>query len=58
MLDLAPDTDTRLLCDTLLDKTGPVVLTGEQEQAYTRFIDRVLAVRRNDPLDRFLHRGR
>jgi hypothetical protein len=57
ILDLAPDDDTRLLSDTLVKETGRVVLTPEQDGAYTRFTDRALAMSLDDPLQRFLYRG-
>ena len=57
VLDLAVDDDMVLLADTLIDKTGRVVFTGDQDQAYRRYTDRVLALNFNDPLDRYLYRG-
>jgi hypothetical protein len=57
VLDLAVDNDMILLAHTLTDKTGRVVLTPDQDQAYRRYTDRVLALNFNDPLDRYLYRG-
>lgn len=53
----AGDDDTRLLARTLLDKTGRVVLTPDQNQAYTRYTDRILARNPNNPFDRYPYRG-
>ncbi len=57
VLDLAVDDDMVLLAHTLIDKTGRVVLTAEQDHAYRRYTDRVLALNFNAPLDRYLYRG-
>ena len=57
VFDLAIDDDMVLLAHTLIDKTGRVVLTADQDQAYRRYTDRVLALNFNDPLDRYLYRG-
>ncbi len=56
-LDLAVDDDMRLLCSTLIRETGPVMLILDQDHAYCRYIERVLAVNLNSPFDRFLFRG-
>lgn len=56
-LDLAVDDDTRLLARTLIDKTGRVVLTPDQNQAYRRYTDRILALNLDNPFDRYLYRG-
>jgi hypothetical protein len=57
VLDLAPDDDMILLASTLANVTGPVVLSAEQDLAYVRYTDRVLAMHLNSPFDRFLFRG-
>jgi len=58
LLDLAPDDDARLLAAVTEGKTGRVLLTVDEERAYKRLTDRVLAMfHLNDPLARFLYRG-
>ena len=57
LLDLAPDEDTRLLAAVIDGKVGWVFLTIEEERAYKRLTERMLAMfHLNDPLARFLYR--
>jgi len=57
VLDLEPDRDSRLLVEALAAERVQVVLSREQDEAYRRYAGRFLALRFNDPLDRFLFRG-
>lgn len=57
VLDLAPDDDTRLLAEVLDDPGPAVTFTADQDQAYRRWSERVLAMKGNDPLERLLFRG-
>lgn len=52
LLDLAPDTDVELLA-ALTARAGRVDLDAGQEAAYRRHAERVLAMKLNDPLERF-----
>jgi len=56
-LALAPDHDTGYLRDTLPGNADKAVLTADQEHAYHRLTNRILAAGPADPLERFIHRG-
>ncbi len=56
-IDLAADDDTRLLAARISGEMGRIVLSVEEEEAYKRLTERVLAVfHLSDPLARFLYR--
>lgn len=56
MLDLVPDADVEALVPLTL-RGGVVHLEATQEAAYRRYVERVLAMKLNDPLERFTHLG-
>lgn len=56
-LNLEPDEDQGLLCQIVTENTDRVVLDANQEGAYRRLIYRLLDIRDNDPLERFLYLG-
>lgn len=56
ILDLAADADVELLAP-LTRTPGPVALDTAQEAAFRRYLERVLTMQQNDPLQRFLYLG-
>ena len=56
ILDLAADTDVELLVP-LTHTPGPVALDKSQEAAFRTYLDRLMAMQQNDPLQRFLYLG-
>ena len=54
-LTVDADQHQRLLCELAGEHMGKFILDVDQNAAYHSYIDRVLAIRRNDPLSGFLY---